>query len=119
MGSMILVSVPDLFFSTRIVSTAQQLGVAVESCTPAELAERCKRERPSIAIVDLQVPPNLEAVRALRRDAVTREQRVVGFYAHVDHATRAAALEAGVDEVLPRSAFTTRLSLLLSGTPPT
>jgi len=109
--------VPDLFFNTRIVATARQLGVEVETCAPDQLAERCAVAQPALAIVDLQVPDNLEAVRALRRAAATRALRVVGFYSHVDHATRAAALEAGVTEVLPRSAFTTRLALLLAGEP--
>jgi NADH:ubiquinone oxidoreductase subunit 6 (subunit J) len=39
----------------------------------------------------------------------------VGFYPHVDRALREAALAAGVDQVLPRSAFTVRLAALLAG----
>jgi hypothetical protein len=42
---------------------------------------------------------------------------VTGFFSHVDHATRDAALAAGVDEVLPRSAFVSRLPALLAGEP--
>ena len=49
-------------------------------------------------------------------DSVTRELRVVGFYSHVDQATREAALASGVDDVLPRSAFTARLPAILAGT---
>jgi hypothetical protein len=40
---------------------------------------------------------------------------MVGFYSHVDTATRDAALAAGVETVLPRSAFVARLPELLRG----
>jgi len=41
----------------------------------------------------------------------------VGFYSHVEAATRDAAHAAGIDLVLPRSAFAARLADLLRGTP--
>ena len=111
----VLVAVPDLFFSTRIMSTAQQLGVAVVACTPSELAACARSAIPDVAIVDLHAEGALEGVRALRADPVIARVRVVGFYSHVDNALRAAAIEAGVTEPMPRSAFTARLSEILSG----
>ena len=110
-----MISVPDLFFSTRITATARQLGVEVTACAPDQLAERCRTALPHLAIVDLHAPGNLDAVRALRLDPATHELSVVGFYSHVDAATRAAAIESGVTDVLPRSAFTARLALILRG----
>ena len=49
----VLVAVPDLFFSTRIMSTAQQLGVEVVACAPSELAACARSAIPDVAIVDL------------------------------------------------------------------
>ena len=54
-------------------------------------------------------------VRALKAEPDLAAVRVVGFYSHVDAALREAALAAGVDAALPRSAFTTRLPGLLAG----
>jgi CheY-like chemotaxis protein len=111
----VVISVPDLFFSTRITATARQLGVEVTVCSPGQLVERCRAALPHLAIVDLHGAGNLDAVRALRRDPATHELRVVGFYSHVDAATRAEAIDCGVTDVLPRSAFTARLALILRG----
>ena len=57
-------------------------------------------------------------VRDLKRDPATRGVPVAGYYAHVDQETRRAAEAAGVDPVLPRSAFTARLAQLLTGAAP-
>jgi hypothetical protein len=51
----------------------------------------------------------------LRADHATRSIHVIGFYSHVDRELREAALAAGLDQVLPRSAFTVRLPALLEG----
>jgi len=111
----VLVAVPDIFFSTRIMTTAQQLGIEVVACLPSELAACARSAIPDVAIVDLHADGALDGVRALRADPVTATVRVVGFYSHVDNALRAAAIEAGVKEPMPRSAFTAKLSSILSG----
>ncbi len=111
----VLMSVPDLFFSTRITSTADQLGVAVEACAPAQLASRAAAVAPGLIIVDLHAPGSIAAVHALRARPATRDLPVVGFYSHVDTALRTAAIDAGVTFVLPRSAFTVKLAALLAG----
>jgi CheY-like chemotaxis protein len=111
----VVIAVPDLFFSTRITATARLLDVDVTSCPPGELLERCRTLTPDLVIVDLHATGNLDAVRAMRLDPATHALRVVGFYSHVDAATRAAAIDSGVTDVLPRSAFTARLAALLGG----
>jgi hypothetical protein len=45
--------------------------------------------------------------------------RVIGFGPHVDDELLQAARTAGVDEVLPRSAFFRRLTPILAGEDPT
>ena len=111
----VLVAVPDLFFSTRIMSTAQQLGVHVVACAPSALAVCARSAIPDVAIVDLHAEGALDGVRALRADPVTEQVRVVGFYSHVDNALRASAIESGVTDPMPRSAFTAKLVAILSG----
>ena len=108
--------VPDLFFATRISGTAQQLGVALEMPALDAAQETIRRAPPDLVILDLHAPGDpLGLARALRADDATRSIPVIGFYAHVDRALREAALAAGLDQVLPRSAFTVRLAALLKG----
>ena len=113
----VVIVVPDLFFATRIVTAAAHLGVEIEQATPAGLLAACTASAPDLVIVDLHAPGDpVAAIRALRADPATRDMRIVGFHSHVDVGLRAAALEAGADQVLPRSAFTVRLAGLLGGT---
>lgn len=108
--------VPDLFFATRIAASAAALGVALDTPAPADAPAAIRRDPPALVIVDLHGSGGpLELVRTLRADPATRGVPIVGFYAHVDRALRDAALAAGVDRVLPRSAFTVRLPALLAG----
>jgi DNA-binding NarL/FixJ family response regulator len=112
----VLVAVSDLFFLAKIQTTATHAGVELATTTAARLVDDCRRRRPDRVIVDLHAPGGvLDAVRDLRRDTALASIPVLGFYSHVDDATRRAALEAGVDEAMPRSAFTVRLAALLRG----
>jgi CheY-like chemotaxis protein len=107
---------PDLFFATRIEGTARRLGVTLETPSPAVALEVIRGAPPDLVLLDLHAAGDILAlVRALRADPATRTVPLVGFYAHMDRDLREAALAAGVDQVLPRSAFTARLPLLLSG----
>ena len=108
--------VPDLFFATRIAGTAAQLGVALEQPDAAAALDSIRRAPPDLVILDLAATGDpLALAHALRADPATRAIPVVGFYPHVDNELRARALAAGLDQVLPRSAFTARLASLLSG----
>lgn len=105
----ILVVVPDLFFAARIREVAGASGTSVREADAARAAEVAREIAPAVAIVDLHGAG--DAVPALR--AALPELRIVGFHSHVDTAVRDAALAAGADQVLPRSAFTRRLAELL------
>ena len=116
MSRTVLVVVPDLFFGTRIATTAQHLGVAIEQAELSRALEQCRARRPDLVILDLHAFGDpLALARSLKSDATTRDIPLVGFYSHVDQALREAALAAGVDQVLPRSAFTAKLPEILSG----
>jgi CheY-like chemotaxis protein len=108
--------VPDLFFATRIAVTAARLGVTLETPGPDEALAAIRRLAPDLVILDLRAPGEPPALaRALKADPATRNIPVVGFYPHVEGTLREAALAAGVDQVLPRSAFSARLPALLVG----
>jgi CheY-like chemotaxis protein len=80
----------------------------------AEALAAVRRELPDLVIVDLTSAGDpLALVRALKTTPETRPVPLVGFYPHVEGALREAALAAGADRVLPRSAFTARLAELL------
>jgi CheY-like chemotaxis protein len=115
-GRRILSVAPDLFFAARIVEVAKALGLELLQAGPAGAFEVAKREAPDLIVMDLHATGDpLAQVRALRGDPATRAIPVVGFYSHVDEATRLAALAAGVTQVMPRSQFTRRLPELLAG----
>lgn len=111
-----LAVVPDLFFAAKIAAVARSSGAEVAFAPVAEAAARCAAEPPALLLVDLHAGPEVHAlVHALKSDDATRAVPVVGFFSHVDLATRDAALAAGIDRAMPRSAFVTRLPELLAG----
>jgi CheY-like chemotaxis protein len=112
----VLVVVPDLFFIARIRATAATLGVEIEEATSEAALAACRSAPPHLVILDLQAAGDpISLARTLKSDAAMRPIPIVGFYSHVEGATRSAAIAAGVDRVMPRSAFTAKLAELLQG----
>ncbi len=120
MAQRLVVSVvTDLFFAARIAETARAASVHLEATTAARAPELCRDPVPDLVIVDLSGSGDpLGMVRALKADATTRAVHIVGFCSHVERELRDSALAAGVDQVLPRSAFTATLAALLRGEAP-
>lgn len=120
----VIAYIPDLFFAARLTETARSAGVELRLVQPAAAGtgesstERmilaCATERPDLVILDLHAPDAIAIASALGEREATAHLDVMGFYSHVDHALRAQALAAGVDPVMPRSAFTRALPDLLS-----
>ncbi len=107
----------DLFFLARITENARALGVEVEAVDTSSVLERLNSDSPDLLILDLHAPGDpIGLARTLKADDRARGVPIVAYYSHVDEARREAALNAGVDQVLPRSAFTARLPGILSGT---
>jgi len=115
---MVLALVDDLMFRSKIKSTATQVGASVTFVGSRDAALTAMRaDRPALVILDLNNPRTdpLGTVTAMKRDDVLAQIRVVGFVSHVDVNTVNEARAAGVDEILARSAFTTKLPELLGG----
>ena len=113
---MILVVVDDLMFSSRISTAAKQLGVdIVFTRTLADVLDRARSLAPALVILDLNartIDP-LAAITALKADRALHGIRTLGFVSHVDADTITRARDAGVDEIMARSAFTSRLGEIL------
>jgi CheY-like chemotaxis protein len=114
---MIVCVLDDLLFSVKISTTAKAVGAEVYfERTPGMALARIKEKQPELAIFDLnsaRLDP-LGVIAQLKSDPETRGIKTLGFVSHVHADTIAAAREAGIDEVLARSAFADRLGEILS-----
>jgi PleD family two-component response regulator len=113
---MILAVLDDLMFTSRIKTTASQLGVSVVFARSADgaLAEM-RKAPPSLVILDLnnaRTDP-LGIVAAMRQEAALASIPTVGYVSHVQTDVINAARQAGVGEVMARSAFTQQLAEIL------
>jgi PleD family two-component response regulator len=115
---MILAVLDDLMFTSKIRTTANQLGVEVRFARTADAALADMRQTPpSLVILDLNNPRTdpLGLVAALKEDAGLAAVRTVGYVSHVQTDVIENARKAGVDTVLARSAFAQNLADLLTG----
>ena len=114
---MILAILDDLMFTSKIKTAANQLGVSVTFARSSEAALAEMRTRAlSLVIFDLnnaRVDP-LGTLAAMKRDPTLAAIPTMGFSSHVQVDVINAARQAGVDEVLARSAFTQRLAEILT-----
>lgn len=113
---MILALVDDLMFTSKIKTTAARLGVPLVFARSSESAlAEMRKSRPSLVILDLngvKTQP-LATVTAMKSDPSLAEIPAIGFVSHVQTDLIDAARQAGVAEVLPRSAFTMHLPEIL------
>jgi PleD family two-component response regulator len=112
----ILAILDDLLFTSKIRSAATQAGVPVTFARGAAAAlDQMRASAPSLVILDLNNPRTdpLGTLAAMRADPALAAIPTVGFVSHVDTTTIDAAREAGISEVLARSAFATRLPEIL------
>lgn len=112
----VLAVVSDLFFSAKISGAAKLTGVTLEYVTAQQplLQKACAQQ--SLIVFDLNfdaVQP-LELIRKLKSDPATSGIPLVGYLSHVQTDLARAAVEAGCDEVMPRSAFSMNLNQILT-----
>ena len=114
---MVLCVVDDLLFSVKISTAAKALGVDIYFERAADsVLPRIREKRPDLVIFDLnssKLRP-LDAIAEIKTDPALKEVRTLGFVSHVQTATIDAARQAGVDQVLARSAFVERLGEILT-----
>lgn len=115
----IIAIVDDLFFASKIRGTAEQVGARVQfvKSIPAAI-EKARAEAPDLVIADLSASccDAVALARALKSDDSFADVPLLGFFSHVQTDLQRAAIAAGYDRVLPRSAFTNNLAEILVGT---
>jgi DNA-binding NarL/FixJ family response regulator len=112
----ILASVDDLFFRSKVRTTAKHLGIEITfAATSDEMVAQAKSLQPTLVIFDLNSSKMdaIATIASLKADAATSDLRAIGFASHVHTELIAAARKAGADDVLPRSAFAGRLAEIL------
>ena len=79
--------------------------------------DEMRAERPALVILDLDNPRTdpLGIVAAMKADAELARIPTMGFVSHVRTELIAAARQAGVDNVMPRSAFAGQLAQIFGG----
>ena len=113
---MILAILDDLLFTSKIRTTASQLGIEVTVARSSDAALTAMRQTtPSLVILDLNSTRTdpLGTIAAMKQDRSLASVPTVGFVSHVQTALIEAARSAGVDEVMARSAFTMHLPDIL------
>lgn len=108
--------VDDIFFVGKLQGTARQVDVSLTTVSAADFdLESLRKDTPALVIFDLNTTSGnaVELIRRLKADAETATVPVLGFYSHVQVELQRAAQEAGCEQVLPRSKFTTTLPALL------
>jgi PleD family two-component response regulator len=119
---MILCIVDDLLFSVKISTAAKALAAPVFfERSPDMVLPRIREKQPSLVIFDLnssKLRP-LETIAQMKADPALSDVRTLGYVSHVQTNVISAARRAGIDEVLPRSAFSERLGQILSSPPAT
>ena len=113
---MILAIVDDLMFTSKIKTAANQLGVPIVFARSKDGAlDEMRKRAPTRVIFDLNSARTdpLGIVGAMKQDPALASLRTVGFVSHVRADIIDAARQAGVDEVMARSAFTERLAEIL------
>lgn len=104
-------------FSSKIKTTATQLGVPVAFArTSAGALTDMRATTPALVILDLNSTRTdpLGTVAAMKADPALAAIPTVGFVSHVQTELIDQAREAGVSEVMARSAFTQRLPEIIA-----
>lgn len=117
---MLVVLADDLMMRSRVSTAAAHAGVEVRFAVSATQAAEWAASGATVIAVDLnhrRISP-ATLVETLRAAPGLAGIRVVGFVSHVDTAAIAAARQAGIGEVLARSAFVDRLPELLHQSAP-
>jgi PleD family two-component response regulator len=113
----ILAILDDLMFTSKIKLAANQIGVPVGFARSHDSAlAEMRKNRPALVILDLNNPRTdpLGTIAAMKADATLASIPTLGFVSHVDTVTIDAARQAGVGDVLARSAFAQQLPEILA-----
>lgn len=113
----ILAAVDDMFFAAKIRATAEALGVSIKFHRRLDsLVSAAAEQLPDLILCDLhneKLNP-IELARELKSKEGLQGIQLLGFFSHVQTDLQRAALEAGYDQVIPRSVFSRDLATILA-----
>jgi PleD family two-component response regulator len=117
MSRIVIAAVDDMFFASKIRAVAESLGVEVRFAKSAEQAlEAARAGEPRLVLADLHAEKcdPFRLAESFKADAALRAVPLLGFFSHVQTELKERAEAAGYDRVMPRSAFSKKLSEILS-----
>ena len=118
MSRTILAAVDDMVFAAKIRATAEAMGVSVKFHRKLDaLANAAVEQSPALIIVDLhndKLNP-IDLARELKANEAVNTIPLLGFFSHVQTDLQRAAIDAGYDQVIPRSVFSRDLGKILAG----
>lgn len=111
----ILAVVDDLMFAVKIDAAARQNSIGVVYAKTLEDALTHAKGQPVLVLIDLNHNrlDVIEVIRAFKADETLKKISMLGFISHVDGERKQAAVDAGCDSVVPRSAFSVNLPKIL------
>ena len=106
--------VTDLIFSTKIVSTARELGIEVQTAvTPEALMEALADGGVQLVMVDMSLPRNIAVPSLQQAAAHGTAPATLAFYSHMQAELIESAKAAGATVTMPRSKFSAELPEIL------
>jgi CheY-like chemotaxis protein len=114
----VVAAVEDMFFVSKIRETAKALGMVANFPRRADvLLDSVSQEPPDLIVVDLhsQRFNAIELAGELKSKESLKGIPLLGFFSHVQVDLQQQAIEAGYDEVIPRSVFFRDLASILAG----
>ena len=112
----IIAAVDDMLFASKIRATAEALGVNIKFHRRLDsLVSAAVEQSPELILVDLhneKLNP-IELARELKSNEGLRTIPLLGFFSHVQTDLQRQAVEAGYDQVIPRSVFSRDLAKIL------
>jgi PleD family two-component response regulator len=108
----VLAAVDDLFFSVKIESAARQLEIQLILAPSFEqLVKYLEALVPEIVILDLnsRACAPFDAIRHIKSNPRFSKVHTLGFYPHMQVELQREAKEAGCDQIIPRSLFSSKM----------
>ena len=113
----VIAAVDDMFFASKIRGAAAGAGREVEFVkSQQQLEEKLSKGPVSLIIIDLNSErmDSTDVIRALKSNPASSEIQIIGFLSHVQVDLMQRARDAGCNQVMARSAFSQRLTEILS-----
>lgn len=116
MDRKIIAVVDDMFFASKIRAVAEAIGVEISFPRSKEaIIQKAREMQPQLVLVDLhnQRVDSVALAKDLKGDEQLREIPLLGFFSHVQTELQRNAVDAGFDQVVPRSVFARDLAEIL------